>query len=236
MKEALKLSLALGLTCVVAAAVLAFAHAKTQSGRESGGKVGRQKALCRVRPEFDNEPLDDAVAVPDAAGRACRFYRARRHGTVVAYAGEGTSPRGYGGDLSVLVGLAVDGTLRSVVVTAHKETPGLGTQATDRRRRRSFWSVFQADDAPEPGPAGDAADVRPGAAQDLAPCAYLDQYAERGFKTADAPFAVRQDGGSIDAVSGATVSSRAVADAVSRVCRTFEKNRKIIRDSSGVEG
>ena len=61
----------------------------------------------------------------------------------------------------------------------------------------------------------------------VAPCEYLDQYAGK-YNTADAPFRVKQDGGTIDAVSGATVSSRAVAEAVSRVSAAFEAHKDTI--------
>jgi electron transport complex protein RnfG len=107
-----------------------------------------------------------------------------------------------------------DGTITAVVVTNHTETPGLGTKATDRKVRKSLWQLFSGGGGEE-------------TSRTLPPSSYLDQY-QRGLSAADAPFKVRGDGGRIDAVSGATISSRAVADAVSVVCQAFEKNRDTI--------
>lgn len=46
-------------------------------------------------------------------------------------------------------------------------------------------------------------------------------------------FMVRQDGGTIDAVSGATISSRAVCDAVRRSVEMYPKIKKMIREKEG---
>ena len=217
MKEALRLSLALGLICLVAAGLLAVADATTRAPRAKAANAERQKALAVVLPSFDNDPVSDKATV-NWEGGGVTFYRARKGGEIVGFAGEGASTKGYGGRLDVLVGLASDGRLGTVLVTAHRETPGLGTRVTDRQEIKSIWSVFSACPA-QGGCAGDAPRVPP--------CAYLDQYSigQPPFRTADAPFRVKQDGGTVQAVAGATVSSRAVAHALSRIAGAFEANR-----------
>lgn len=49
----------------------------------------------------------------------------------------------------------------------------------------------------------------------------------------DAVIKVKKDGGVVDAVSGATISSRAVADAVNRAKSTFSENRAKIAEAAG---
>ena len=225
MKEAIRLSLALGLTCAVASGVLAFADARTRSARNAALMAERQKALGLVLPDSHNNPFEDRVNVT-LDGRSFTFYPARTSsGDTAAVAGEGTSPQGFGGDLSVLVGLDSDGGIRKVLVTGHKETPGLGTQATDRKARRSFWSLFRGADS--------ATCAAPPEAQGVPPCAYLDRY--DGLSVDDAPFTATTEQGKADAarsavlaVSGATISSRAVADAVSQISKAFRGNRTVI--------
>ena len=78
----------------------------------------------------DNELLKDAVAIP-AGGELgnrgeTRAYRARLHGQPSAVILESTAPDGYSGDIKLLIGVRVDGTITGVRVLAHKETPGLG--------------------------------------------------------------------------------------------------------------
>ncbi|OGV74455.1 MAG: hypothetical protein A3K19_05425 [Lentisphaerae bacterium RIFOXYB12_FULL_65_16] len=217
MKEAARLSLALGLICLVAAGLLAFADAKTREPRARAANAERQKALAVVLPSFDNDPVSDKATVNWDGGEVT-FYRARKGGQILGLAGEGVSNQGYGGRLQVLVGFAPDGTLGTVLVTAHRETPGLGTRVTDRREVTSIWSVFSA--------CGAQVDCG-GSAPRVPPCTYLDQYSsgQRLFRTTDAPFRVKQDGGTVQAVAGATVSSRAVADALSRIAAAFGANQ-----------
>ncbi|MBT3378508.1 MAG: RnfABCDGE type electron transport complex subunit G [Lentisphaerae bacterium] len=214
MKEALKLSLALTLTCVIASSVLAFANTKTKTKRDEAEMTQRAKALSSVLPEFDNQPMAAPVTL-EVDGETFTFYLAMKGKALVGIAGEGTSGRGFGGDVSVLVGLEPNGKLGTIVVTGHKETPGLGTQATDRKAVRSFWSLFC-------GCSGDAP------ATGLAPCAFLDQFTDQALVASGGPFTVKQDSGALDAVSGATVTSRAVADAVSKISAAFAANRAAI--------
>ena len=54
----------------------------------------------------------------------------------------------------------------------------------------------------------------------------------------DTPFKVKKDGGPIDAITGATISSRAVTDAVAAAVATFQQHEAAIRDAvaAGVPG
>jgi len=207
MKETFRLSFALTVTCVIASSILAFANVKTKAARDEAKTAQRAEALSCVLPEFDNQPMAKPVTF-DVDGETFTFYRATKGDALVGVAGEGKSGRGFGGDVSVLVGLDPRGKFNTIVVTGHKETPGLGTQVTDRKAVRSFWSLFR-------GCSGEAAP------SGLAPCAFLDQFTKQALAAGDTPFTVRQDGGALDAVSGATVTSRAVADAISKISKVF---------------
>ena len=78
----------------------------------------------------DNDLLKDAIAIP-AGGELgnrteTRAYRARLNGQPSAVILESNAPDGYSGDIKLLIGLRMDGTITGVRVLAHKETPGLG--------------------------------------------------------------------------------------------------------------
>jgi electron transport complex protein RnfG len=78
----------------------------------------------------DNDLLKDAIAIP-AGGELSnrtetRAYRARLNGQPSAVILESNAPDGYSGDIKLLIGLRMDGTITGVRVLAHKETPGLG--------------------------------------------------------------------------------------------------------------
>lgn len=211
MKETLKLTISLGVICAAAALVLAVAHQATQPAQEEAALKEQQGSLKLVLPNFDNNPLEQATTVTTKDERKVTFYPALKDGVLVAFAAEGSTEKGYGGKLTVLAGLKPDGTIRAVVVSDHAETPGLGTQVTDRKRDAHISEVFRGK--------------RENAQEDaLPPSAYLDQYTDRSV-TDGHTFAITPDGGDIEPVSGATISSRAVADAVNAIADAFRENQ-----------
>ncbi|WP_026375496.1 electron transport complex subunit RsxG [Aestuariibacter salexigens] len=68
--------------------------------------------------------VTDAQLLGPSANR--RIYRASVNGEYVAMAIEATAPDGYSGDIDLLVGTRLDGTVTGVRVLSHRETPGLG--------------------------------------------------------------------------------------------------------------
>jgi len=82
--------------------------------------------------------------------------------------------RGYGGEISTLVGIDKDLAIKQITVLSNTETPGLGTRIT------------------------------------LA--SFSDQF--KGLKSMDV--VLSRDGGKVDAITGATISSRAVTDSVKK--------------------
>lgn len=214
MKEILTLSVALAMVCAVASGILAVAQFQTWDAREQARLRDRSRALEQILPPHTNVPLEDAVRFEHRGGSVI-FFRARRDGDLVGIAGQAVSPHGFGGGIEVMVGIEPDGSVRTVVVTNHSETPGLGTMATDRARRKTIADVFGNDRRTDED--GDR----------LPPNRFLDDF-EAYDLTVTTQFDIAQDGGELDAVSGATVSSRAVADAVTRVARVFTDHRETI--------
>ena len=222
MKELLRLIVALCAVCGIASAVLAFANRQTREARQQARLRQKVEALSKALPAFDNNPLQNTVPETEQAFEEAdvRFYRATRNDSLVGIAGEAVSPKGYGGNVRVLVGFRPDGTIRNVLVTQHQETPGLGAIATDRSRQKTLGDLLGTDQDDDSEKAG------------IPPNSYLDQYSGRNL-LADAPFRVGKDGGTIDAVSGATVSSRAVADAVTQVAQAFDDKRSRLTGGGG---
>lgn len=129
----------LALAAVLAAALLAGVHLLTEDRIELAED---RRALATLEqlldPDaYDNEPVRDFidVEIPGLAGPAT-VYRARREGRPAALLVEATTPRGYSGDIRLLVGLTPAGEITGVRVLAHRETPGLGDRI---EQRRSDW-------------------------------------------------------------------------------------------------
>ncbi len=208
---ALKLGIFLGLIGAVSAALLSGVDAMTRKPIKQAELRKISKALTQVLPPFDNVPADDKKVVKAPDGRKVTFYIAKKDGKIVGVAGAGYSPKGFAGKIYVMVGFNPTGAVREVIVTKQGETPGLGTVVTDRVREKTIFDLF-GKKKEEKG---------------LPPNRVLDSF--NGLVAAKGtPWKVKKDGGQIDFVTGATISSRAVTDAVYCVASALEANKTAI--------
>ena len=207
-----KLGLFLGLVAAIASGLLSVVYASTKEGIAINQQKKTNAALEQLLPAFDNVPGTDAKTIDAPSGWPVTFYIGRMGDQIVGYAGEVVSPEGFSGDVTVMVGLRADGSVRKVIVTQQTETPGLGTAITDRKIRKTI------------------ADLINGAAEavGLPPNAYLDQY--DGRKSEGTAWEVVKDGGDVDAKTGATITSRAVCGAVYAVSATCVEHLEELKD------
>jgi electron transport complex protein RnfG len=134
-------SLILGLFAITTAGVLALTNNATVPKIECNRQAALNSSLLEVMPaqQFDNTLLTDFITVNDPLlGRnGHHIYRARLDGEPNGAVLEATAPDGYGGKLSLLVGVSADGTITGVrVVPPHNETPGLGDKV---ELKKSDW-------------------------------------------------------------------------------------------------
>jgi len=96
-------------------------------------RKAEEKALLEIVPasRHNNSMLDDTIVV-DASTEGLglhvekKIYLARQDGKAVAAIIPVVAPDGYSGDISLIVGINVDGTIAGVRALSHRETPGLG--------------------------------------------------------------------------------------------------------------
>jgi electron transport complex protein RnfG len=104
----------------------------------------------------------------------------------VALVFEAAAPDGYSGRIGLILAVRANGELIAVRVTEHKETPGLGDYIDPRKDKNKSHP-------------------------------WIRQFDSRSF--ADLPaeqWRVKKDGGQFEQRSGATISARAVTQAVAR--------------------
>ena len=205
------LGLFLGLTCALSTAIMGVVAEVTKNPIAAAKKAGRLRSLQQVLPEFDGEPVLKTIQAADRI--PVDFYVVKKDGKFAGAAGIASSSEGYGGNLQVMVGLDAAGKIKTVLVTEQNETPGLGTQITDRVRRKTIFNLFA---------------VVP---QGLPPNKILDQFTGHSAAPGDswqAPWKVKKDGGDIDFVTGATVTTRAVTDAVYRIEAAWMKHKNTL--------
>ncbi|MFA7185237.1 MAG: RnfABCDGE type electron transport complex subunit G [Victivallales bacterium] len=213
----LVLGIFLGICGAVAALVLAFFDDITREPIKKMKMQAVNSALEQVLPAFDNSPGDNVFTK-----NGVTFYGAKKGGKLVGIAASGCTMKGYSGKIVAMVGLDLDGKVRTVAVvdgkklsavliTEQKETPGLGTVVCERKQQKTIVNIFEKPDK--------NASALPGNK-------ILDQFA--GRKPGKAPWKVSKDGGDFDYMTGATISSRAVVSVVYGIAQTFAANRQEI--------
>lgn len=119
--------LCLGVICLVSSAVLAGVYALTKEPIEAAAAAKTNNAITQVVPEFDGEP---ELASIEADGQTYEYYVVRKGGEVAGYAITAAAT-GFGGPVSVMVGVTADGIVYNTSVLSQSETPGLGAKCTE---------------------------------------------------------------------------------------------------------
>jgi len=175
--------LSLTLISMVASACLGFVYELTKKPIELSILNKKLNAIRLVVPEFNNDPNDEMFRLPTGEGDSLDIYPALKDGTVVGYAINTYTRKGFSGYISLMAGFKPDGTIINITVLEQKETPGLGTKMG----------------LPE----------------------FKDQFNDKN--PAEFALKVKKDGGPVDAITAATISSRAFCDAVQRAYDALQK-------------
>ena len=135
MKEIARLVIVLTIICAVAAASLSAVYTMTKDPIAKAAREEKLSAMRQITPGFDNEPDIETVSLPngkdDKGNDMTRtYYIARKGDEVIGVLFESSSAAGYGGTITVIVGVTPEGEVTGVVVLSHAETPGLGTKIT----------------------------------------------------------------------------------------------------------
>ncbi len=121
------MTLCLFAVCLVASALLAAVYAITKEPIEVAEHNKTISAIAQVVPEFEGEPVSDTIEV---SGRKYPYYVVSKGGQPVGYA-INTSSVGYGGPLSLMVGMTADRVIYNTTVLSQSETPGLGAKCVE---------------------------------------------------------------------------------------------------------
>lgn len=186
MNNVLRFALVLFLVNLVAASILAGVYTVTKPIIEDRNRLLQEKALREVMPEDVGDRLE-----------------LTEDGYWKVFRGSGYTPRGYvfiakrygySSVIETMVGIKADGTITGAQVLSHNETPGLGAKivevVTDKTIVKALKNIFSKKKEPE---------------KEISP------YFTEQFKGMDAR---SLDMGDVDAITGATISSKAVVDSI----------------------
>lgn len=126
MKDIFRLGIILFVICAVASLMLSLTNNIT-------APVIEQRNI-QANNESRQEVLQDAKEfkeVTNVKGDLVEeIYQGEKDGEVVGYTIK-TAPRGYGGNVEVMVGISSEGKISGVKIGNHSETPGLGSKAAE---------------------------------------------------------------------------------------------------------
>ena len=123
--------LVLGLTCLLCSGILGGAYVLTKEPIDKAAAEKTNKAIAQVLPHFTEVTYNEEG----------KYYTATDGETIVGYAIE-TTTVGFGGPLSLIVGITPDGVIYNTSVLSHAETPGLGAKCTTDEKFMNQWKGF----------------------------------------------------------------------------------------------
>lgn len=144
-----KNSLVLAIFALITSLLLASTYLGTKDNINAAERRAAQKILREIYPEesHDNDLLADVLPVPEAylatlgLKSATDIHVVRKGGDITGFIIPATAPDGYSGDIRLLAGVNLDGSLAGIRVLAHNETPGLGDKVDTKK---SDW-IFEFD-------------------------------------------------------------------------------------------
>lgn len=170
----------LGIICIVVTLALSSANLLTADKIEKLAEQTEKESMSKVLAGEYTEVTENFD------GTEVTYYKAEKDGETVGYIFT-VDTKGYGGTVSVMTGINVDGTVANVeILSADDETPGLGQNVT----KEKFYSQFSG--------------------------------LKNGISVKRSGTANR-DNNEIDAVTGATISSKAVTTAVNTALQYAEQ-------------
>lgn len=202
MRNILKSGAALGLVAIIGTTLLTGVDALTADRIAAQERRVILEQLGQIIPsDYDNSLLEDRIVFSDEAyfpkGQLVTAYRARLNEQPVAVVLKFNAVNGYNGNIALLAGINIDGTLRGVRVISHKETPGLGDAI---ETEKSNW---------------------------------INNFTDKSLTIPELDrWTVKRDGGAFDQFTGATITPRAVVEAVRLALEFFDVQREFLFETA----
>ena len=186
------------------AVILASTYAATKAPIEATRIAKQQQALKEVLPPFDY--LDEPVLI-ELKGVTLSVYKAFDNtNNFVGAAVESFSKNGFSSEIKIMVGFDKEGQIVNYFVLEQQETPGLGTKMT-------YWF--------KPAVKAEKSLVEKLFGFEVK--AVEKNSSVVGKNPGRNKLTVSKDGGEIDAITAATISSRAFLEAIQNAYEVFKK-------------
>ncbi|MDI6759421.1 MAG: FMN-binding protein [Candidatus Brocadiaceae bacterium] len=196
MGKKLQYTVVLGIISMITAVGVGATYVTTKEKIRQKEEARRMEALLTVLPGLEGQPQE--VTPPGAAPEEKVYKGLDKDQKVIGYAALGQA-QGYSSTIKTMVGLSPDmQKVLAVKVLAQGETPGLGTRVMEIATTKTLWKLFMGGGAPA-------------AAEPLTPW-FQEQFRDKALNQLTV---VREaDPAKIQAITGATISTRAVVASV----------------------
>ncbi|MDR1198841.1 MAG: RnfABCDGE type electron transport complex subunit G [Prevotellaceae bacterium] len=198
--------LSLALISIVVAGLLAFVYGLTKEPIEQAAKQKQENAIREVTPDFNNNPVEEQFEVEISNGDKLVVFPAKQDGKLIGIAVETNTQKGFSGEIKIMAGFDMNGIVKNYSVLKHAETPGLGSKMQEwfkpqgKREKSLIEKIFGFEVKEE-----------------------KRNSSVIGRDISKNKLMVTKDGGDIDAITAATVSSRAFMDALNRAYEAYLK-------------
>ncbi|MCK4668417.1 FMN-binding protein [Candidatus Dependentiae bacterium] len=194
MKEYLKYTGVLLIIAIIAAVALGGIYKATKPNIDKQEELEKANALKIIFGDFDMESIE--VLKIDDETEIKKIYS--KDGDFIGVAFE-VIGKGFSSSIKTTVGMKTDGTIIGIKVTYQEETPGLGARMNEVKSSKYLWTFWKSE--PSSGPS------YPTFQHDFYNKKYTDL---RLSKSGD----INDETPDIEAITGATISSKAVLDSV----------------------
>lgn len=143
MRDMIKPTLVLFVICLIVGAAMAFTNYATAGKIEQRIAQDAENARKAVLPDADGFAKMDMDKIRTASGDTGydaikEAYAAKKGDSIIGYVFLAI-PEGYGGEISIMVGIDGQGYVSGVEIGDNKETPGLGSKAKDQEFKGQFY-------------------------------------------------------------------------------------------------
>jgi electron transport complex protein RnfG len=195
MSQSLKVNaVGIGVFAAITALLIATTYVLTKAPIKENVRQQQSKKLYEIigDTQFDNDVFEQVIELPGKAfgfDKPIKAQVAMLQDKVQTVIFPVLTPKGYSGNITLLVGINADTSIAGVRVITHRETPGLGDKV---ELKKSNWILSFNQQSKQTQP----------------------------------KWAVKKDGGQFDQFTGATITPRAVVNAVGNALDYFIEHQQ----------
>lgn len=155
MRSTIMLVVVLTLVCIISALALALVNNVTAERIAEQKRLAKLRAVSEALPrkdvKYDNDPSKAVISVEqwkEKDGTAKEIYLGKKGGKVVGAAFTSIG-EGYGGYITIMMGVDPDGKMTGIEILDHLETPGLGANIESAELFRNQFRGKSPGDSPD---------------------------------------------------------------------------------------